>query len=341
MKILKFGGSSLSTPATIRGVGRILLEARRREPVIGVVSAFQGITNQLLECARLAERADAAYLDLLDQIAKRHRAAVSHLVGRRPARVRAQVDELLAELASTLQGIHLLRHCPLRALDMTASFGERLSAVIVSAYLGKTNPSAFVDARDLIVTDDQFTHANVIFRKTNRRTRAYFDTLFKRARTVVPIVGGPSGTGLDKPRALVDLAAELGLADVVRFVPPVSQTELAQWYAAATVVAVPSYNESFGLVAVEAEATGTPVVAAAVGGLTTAVREGHSGLLVPGHDTDEWADALRRVLSDDALRTRLEAGARQQAALFSWDATADATLEVYDRASASLATTVA
>jgi len=190
MKILKFGGSSLSTPATIRVVGRILLEARRREPVIGVVSAFQGITNQLLECARLAERADVAYLELLDQIAKRHRAAVSHLVGRRPARVRAQVDALLAELASTLQGIHLLRHCPLRALDMTASFGERLSAVIVSAYLGKTNPSAFVDARDLIVTDDQFTHANVIFRKTNRRTRAYFDTLFKRARTVVPIVTG-------------------------------------------------------------------------------------------------------------------------------------------------------
>src|SRR6185503_17224401 len=151
MKILKFGGSSLSTPATIRDVGRILLDARRREPVIGVVSAFQGVTNQLLECARLAERADAGYLELYDQIARRHRQAVSHLVGRRPARVRAQVDALLAELASTLQGIHLLRHCPLRALDMTASFGKRLSAVIVSAYL---------------------------------------DTLFKRARTVVPIVTG-------------------------------------------------------------------------------------------------------------------------------------------------------
>jgi bifunctional aspartokinase / homoserine dehydrogenase 1 len=197
MKILKFGGSSLSTPATIRGVGRILLDARRREPVIGLVSAFQGVTNQLLECARLAERADASYLELFDQIARRHRSAVSHLVGRRPARVRAQVDALLAELASTLQGIHLLRHCPLRALDMTASFGERLSAVIVAAHLGKTHPSAFVDARDLIVTDDQFTHANVIFRKTNRRTRAYFDTLFKRARSVVPIVTGFIGATED------------------------------------------------------------------------------------------------------------------------------------------------
>jgi D-inositol-3-phosphate glycosyltransferase len=162
----------------------------------------------------------------------------------------------------------------------------------------------------------------------------------RRTRTVVPIVGGPSGSGLDKPQALADLAAQLGLTDVVRFVPPVSQAELARWYAAATLVAVPSYNESFGLVAVEAEATGTPVVAAAVGGLTTVVRDGHSGLLVPGHRTDDWADALHRVLADDELRARLEAGARVQASRFSWDATADATLRVYDRARSSLAAAV-
>jgi aspartokinase/homoserine dehydrogenase 1 len=197
MKILKFGGSSLSTPATIRDVGRILLDARRREPVIGVVSAFQGVTNQLIECARLAERADGGHVELFDQIARRHRSAVSHLIGRRQSRVRTQVDVLLAELASTLQGIHLLRHCPLRALDMTASFGERLSAVIVAASLAKTRPAVFVDARDLIVTDNQFTHASVIFRRTNRRTRAYFASLFRRARGVVPIVTGFIGATED------------------------------------------------------------------------------------------------------------------------------------------------
>jgi D-inositol-3-phosphate glycosyltransferase len=162
----------------------------------------------------------------------------------------------------------------------------------------------------------------------------------RRDRIVVPIVGGPSGTGLDKPQALADLAAELGLADVVRFVPPVSQAELARWYAAATLVAVPSYNESFGLVAVEAEATGTPVVAAAVGGLTTVVRDGHSGLLVPGHRTADWADALQRVLDSDELRAHLEDGARRQALLFSWDATAEATYRVYERARSSLAAAV-
>jgi D-inositol-3-phosphate glycosyltransferase len=162
----------------------------------------------------------------------------------------------------------------------------------------------------------------------------------RRSRLVVPVVGGPSGTGLDKPQALADLAAELGIADLVRLVPPVSQAELARWYAAATLVAVPSYNESFGLVAAEAQATGTPVVAAAVGGLTTVVRDGHSGLLVPGHRAEDWADALHRVLSDDPLRARLQRGALEQARLFSWDATAEATLGVYERARAFVRETV-
>jgi len=154
-----------------------------------------------------------------------------------------------------------------------------------------------------------------------------------RTRLVVPIVGGPSGTGLERPESLAALARELGIDDVVRFVPPVTQPELARWYAAATAVAVPSYNESFGLVAAEAQATGTPVVAAAVGGLTTVVRDRHSGLLVDGHEPAQWADALSRVLDED-LRVRLEAGALEQAREFSWEATASRTLEVYRRASA-------
>ena len=153
-----------------------------------------------------------------------------------------------------------------------------------------------------------------------------------RQRLVVPVVGGPSGTGLDRPSALAALAVELGVADVVRFVPPVTQAELARWYAAATLVAVPSYNESFGLVAVEAQACGTPVVAAAVGGLTTVVRDGRSGLLVPGHDPEAWATALRHVACDADVRARLAAGAVTQAQEFSWDATADQTLGVYRRA---------
>jgi D-inositol-3-phosphate glycosyltransferase len=153
-----------------------------------------------------------------------------------------------------------------------------------------------------------------------------------RPRLVVPIVGGPSGSGLERPTSLASLASELGIADVVRFVPPVSQVELAQWYAAATLVAVPSYNESFGLVAAEAQACGTPVVAAAVGGLTTVVRDRRSGLLVDGHDPLGWADALAKIVDSAELRERLAQGAITQALEFSWEATAERTLDVYRRA---------
>ena len=158
-----------------------------------------------------------------------------------------------------------------------------------------------------------------------------------RSRLVVPVVGGPSGSGLDHPEALADLASRLGLDDVVRFVPPVGREQLADWCVAADLVAVPSHNESFGLVAVEAQATGTPVVAAAVGGLTTVVRDEVSGLLVEGHAPRDWAAALRRLVTDDALRSRLSAGAVRQAREFSWELTAERTLEVYRQAQSTMA----
>jgi D-inositol-3-phosphate glycosyltransferase len=157
-----------------------------------------------------------------------------------------------------------------------------------------------------------------------------------RRRLVVPVVGGPSGSGLDKPEGLAQLAQSLGIADVVRFVPPVAQHELVDWYAAATLVCVPSYNESFGLVAVEAQAVGTPVVAAAVGGLTTVVRDGVSGLLVEGHDPEDYARAMARVIDAPALRAQMSTGALRQAGQFAWERTADRTLEVYRLASRAM-----
>jgi aspartokinase/homoserine dehydrogenase 1 len=191
MKILKFGGSSLSTPAAVRRVADIVLDARRDGPAIVVVSAFQGITNQLLDAARLAERADAGYTRAFDEIARRHRAAVTSLVGAGRTKARLAVDAMLTELASTLQGIHLLRHCPLRALDMTAGFGERLSAVVVAAHLNRRYPSVAVDAREFLVTDDQFTHANVNFKRTNPRGRRLLSRLLRsHGDRLIPVVTG-------------------------------------------------------------------------------------------------------------------------------------------------------
>ena len=152
-----------------------------------------------------------------------------------------------------------------------------------------------------------------------------------RDRLVVAVVGGPSGSGLSEPAALQRLAGELGLP--VRFEPPCDPQRLRDWYLAADLVAVPSHNESFGLVALEAQACGTPVVATDVGGLRTTVQDGVSGLLVPGHDPSAWASALTRGLS---LRPELSVGAVAHAAAFSWAATADGLLATYRDALSSV-----
>lgn len=105
-----------------------------------------------------------------------------------------------------------------------------------------------------------------------------------RDRLVVAVVGGVSGSDDTEPQRLAALARSLGILDVVRMEPPRSRAEVAHLYRAATATVVPSYSESFGLVAVESQACGTPVVASRVGGLPTAVRDGMSGVLVDGHD---------------------------------------------------------
>jgi D-inositol-3-phosphate glycosyltransferase len=162
-----------------------------------------------------------------------------------------------------------------------------------------------------------------------RRDPALGDTLR------VLVVGGPSGTGVTEPTALHRLAADLGIVEQVVFAPPQGGAALVGVYRAADVVAVPSYSESFGLVALEAQACGTPVVAAQVGGLPVAVADGVSGQLVGGHDPGDWADVLAAVALRPRRREELAAGAAPHAQRFSWEHTAEALLGVYADAAAA------
>jgi D-inositol-3-phosphate glycosyltransferase len=148
-------------------------------------------------------------------------------------------------------------------------------------------------------------------------------------RLCVAFVGGPSGTGRADPDGLRQLAAGLGITSMVRLEPPCPQPELADWYRAATVVMVPSRSESFGLVAVEAQACGTPVVAAAVGGLRTAVADGFSGVLVDSWDPDSYARVLADLVTHPEHLARLSRGAREHASRFGWSVTVDRLLNLY------------
>ncbi len=144
------------------------------------------------------------------------------------------------------------------------------------------------------------------------------------------LVGGPSGVdGDDEVARLHHLVAELGLRERVTFVPPQPHGRLALYYRAADVCLVPSRSESFGLVALEAAACGTPVVAAAVGGLRTIVDHGASGFLVEGRDPEAYAACVARLLADPALAAAMSVEATARAAGYRWSITAARLRRLY------------
>ncbi|MFP5315117.1 MAG: D-inositol-3-phosphate glycosyltransferase [Actinomycetes bacterium] len=142
----------------------------------------------------------------------------------------------------------------------------------------------------------------------------------------VSIIGSGSGAEALELQPLID---RLGLHDAVRLYPPVMAGQLAHWFRAADVVAMPSYSESFGLVALEAQACGTPVLAANVGGLPQAISDGRTGVLVDGHGVGLWSAALEALHDDDGMRRTLGTHAAVHALAFGWQRTALFTAQSY------------
>jgi D-inositol-3-phosphate glycosyltransferase len=147
---------------------------------------------------------------------------------------------------------------------------------------------------------------------------------------VLMVVGGPSGTDGDQELARVRaLAHDLGIAPNVRFVPPQPHNRLADFYRAADVCIVPSRAESFGLVALEAAACGTPVVAASVGGLRSLVDDGTTGFLVDGCDPAAYAAPVATLLDDPELAAEIGATASAHSRRYSWSTTAARLRRLY------------
>ena len=151
-----------------------------------------------------------------------------------------------------------------------------------------------------------------------------------RADAELVVVGGPSGPGgageLARVHRLID---ELGVAGRVRFVPPQPHHLLSTWYRAADVVLVPSRSESFGLVALEAAACGTPVVAAAVGGLRTLVEDRRTGFLVESREPEAYAACVADLLADPARAAAVGAAAAGRARRYTWSTAAARLRRVY------------
>ena len=165
------------------------------------------------------------------------------------------------------------------------------------------------------------------------RTQSEYDDL------AVVVAGDDSGDGAHHNRGgersrLERHAARIGLGDHVRFVGAIPHEHLAVYYAMADVCVVPSLTESFGLVALEAQALGTPVVAASVGGLREVVEDGVTGFLVDGHDPEDYARAIADVLGDPIRKSEMGEEARRRAGRFTWLRAVDRLAAIYDRLSA-------
>lgn len=169
-----------------------------------------------------------------------------------------------------------------------------------------------------------------------------------RALAILTAEGGPNGTpvlivigedshnGASESRSsggerarLRELAQRLGVADQVRFVGAVDQATLAGYLSLAAVCVVPSYSESFGLVALEAVACGTPVVAARVGGLPAIVKDGLTGFTLVSRDPGQYAERIGRLLADEELRRCFSRRGRLIATQFTWKDTVDRLIAEY------------
>lgn len=176
-RVLKFGGSSVASPERIKAVLEIIRNTQIHHSRIAVVvSAFGGVTDQLIALGKMAAHGKENYSKGLSEIIERHKSSAGSLIPQKVLpKVQKNLDQTLLELGKVLEGIFLVRELSLKTLDLVMSFGERLSAYIISEALRPLVASAaYLDARLIIKTDRSFGEARVNFDETNKNTLEYF-----------------------------------------------------------------------------------------------------------------------------------------------------------------------
>ena len=192
LRVLKFGGTSVSSAERIRGVAEVVRRQAARGPVVVVVSALGGVTNELVAAAAEAAAGGAGWRSRLEGVSRRHHEAFDDLRdGMDEPGVAAELLELLeVDLRDLLHGISLVREASPRTMDALLAHGEILSSRLVALALRRAGiPAEAVDAREVLVTDDTFGNARVLPESTEPRVRARF------ARTGEPGEPVPVVTG--------------------------------------------------------------------------------------------------------------------------------------------------
>ncbi len=176
MQVLKFGGSSVANAENISKVVAIVLRAIEKSPVVLVVSALGGVTDQLIQTGTLAANGNEEYKQQIKILETKHLDAVRSLLPiQEQSATLSWVKQQLNELESLCDGIFLLGELSPRIKDRLVSYGELLSSYIISARLQSMQvKQQWVDSRQLIITNDQYGNAAVNFAKTEALIRAYF-----------------------------------------------------------------------------------------------------------------------------------------------------------------------
>jgi len=177
MRVIKFGGSSVATPQRVKEAIQIVLNIKKQHKELAVViSAFGGVTDDLILLCEAALQGEEQFKPIYKQLEKRHCDAVKGLVDvKRQSQVTSNVIQTLNQLYDICKGISLIKELSPKTHDLVISFGERLSAYIVSeAAKESLKEVLYLDARDVIKTDSNFGYAKVNFEKTNTRIRNYF-----------------------------------------------------------------------------------------------------------------------------------------------------------------------
>ncbi len=256
--------------------------------------------------------------------------------------VRLDIERLTATIAD-----RLVASTPVDGGHLEAYYGadeRRITIIPCGVDLRRFRPGPLAEARRALHWDQD--ERVILFVGRIQRLKG-IDLLLQtgallaerhRAREVprfrIVLVGGRAEPSGDDPEAreirrLQHLAADLGITDLVTWMGAVAHEELPAYYQAADVTVMPSTYESFGLVAVESMACGTPVVASRVGGLQVTVQDGRTGYLIPWRDPRLYADRIAALLTDASLRRRLAAGAHERAATLGWGTTARDLLHLY------------